>query len=259
MHCFCDPCRISFFLSIFNQAETFLLLLLSSRSRSQRELIWSKHDSFYYIFWTVDSLATKLGLMIHHQKPECPVKKIGFLHSVSQWRVKMLMFVQLISSKPPNILLPNLILWCIIMSWNAHRKIGLLFSGSRSQQGLIWPKYDSFYYIFWTAHSFATKLVLIIHYHKPEWGMEKLYFCSKSRSHQNFKMSMSVCPDDTFWIAEPFASKLGILIHHYEPDCLPKKNWLAVFKVKVTVKDHIIRLPNMSRELLILLHLNLVC
>ena len=57
------------------QKERFLLLLLSSRSRSQWGLIWSKYDSSYYIFWTVDSLATRLGLMIHHHKPECPVKK----------------------------------------------------------------------------------------------------------------------------------------------------------------------------------------
>ena len=94
------------------------LLLLSSRSRSQQRPIWSKYASFYHIFWTVDSLASKLGLIIHH-KSECPVKRIGLLHSGSrsQWRVKMLMFVQMISPKPPNILFPNLILSFIIMSW----------------------------------------------------------------------------------------------------------------------------------------------
>ena len=58
-----------------------LLLLLSStssRSRSQRGFIWSKYDSFYYIFWTIDSLATKLDLMIHNHKPECLVKKLDY-------------------------------------------------------------------------------------------------------------------------------------------------------------------------------------
>ena len=52
-----------------------------------------------------------LGLMIHHHKPECLVKKKGLLHlrSRSQLKVKMSLFVQ-ISSKPPNILLPNLVL-----------------------------------------------------------------------------------------------------------------------------------------------------
>ena len=34
---------------------------------------------------TVDSLATKLGLKIHHQKPECPVKKNGLLHLGSRY------------------------------------------------------------------------------------------------------------------------------------------------------------------------------
>ena len=70
------------------------------------------YDSFYYIFWTVDSLATKPGLIIHYHKPECPVKKTGLLHlgSGSQQRVEMLMFVQMIFSEPPSILFPNLVL-----------------------------------------------------------------------------------------------------------------------------------------------------
>ena len=47
-------------------------------------------------------------------------KKNGLLHS--QWRVRMLMFVQMISSKPPNILFTNLVLWCIIMSLSVMQK-----------------------------------------------------------------------------------------------------------------------------------------
>ena len=35
-------------------------------------------------------------------------------------------------------------------------------------------KYDNFYCIFLTTDSFATKLGLIVHYHKPECFMEKL-------------------------------------------------------------------------------------
>ena len=49
--------------------------LLSSRSSSQRELIWSNFDFIYYILWTADFLATKLSLTVHHHKPECLVKK----------------------------------------------------------------------------------------------------------------------------------------------------------------------------------------
>ena len=86
--------------------------------------IWSKYDSFYSICWTVDSLAIKHGLIIHRRKLECLVKKNGLLHSRSrsQWRAKMSVFVQVISSKPPNILLPNLVLWCIIMSQSVMQK-----------------------------------------------------------------------------------------------------------------------------------------
>ena len=122
---------------------------LSSRSRSQRALIWPKYDSYYYIFWTVDSLATKLGLMMHHYKPECPVKKIGLLlsGSRSQRRVKMLMFVQRISSEPLNSLFSNLVLWFIVMSQSdmlwvrvTCKKIDLLFSRSKSLQELIMIK-----------------------------------------------------------------------------------------------------------------------
>ena len=50
-----------------------------------------------------------------------------------------------------------------------------------------------------------------------------------------------------------------MVMHHYEPNCL-QKDWCAVLKVKVTVKDHTIKicLFNIPSELLILLHLNLV-
>ena len=73
--------------------------LLSSRSSSQRELIWSNFDFIYYILWTADFLATKLSLTVHHQKPECLVKK----------------WIALLSN-PPNIPLPNLVWWYIVMS-----------------------------------------------------------------------------------------------------------------------------------------------
>ena len=55
-------------------------------------------------------------------KPECLLKKRkkGLLQSRSrsQWKVRMSIFIQMIFYKLPNILLPNLVLWCIIMSWS---------------------------------------------------------------------------------------------------------------------------------------------
>ena len=149
------------------RAVIFVVVAIFKVKVTVRALMIKIYGSFYYIFWTVDSLSTKLGLMIHHHKPECPVKKVGLLHSgsMSQWRVKMLMSVQMISSTPSSILLPNLVLWCIIM------------------QELIWSKYDNVSGIFWAADPFAAILGLIVHYHKPECFMKMLECCVQGQGH----------------------------------------------------------------------------
>ena len=125
-------------------------------------------------------------------------------------------------------LLPKLVRWCIIMSCHAKRQ-DCYFQGQghSSEQSLIWSKYDSFYYIFWTADRFATKVCMIVHYYKPECLMEKVDCCVQGQGHSKiFKMSMNVnCPGDhdTFWIAESFTTKLSMVILHLESDCLPKR------------------------------------
>ena len=99
--------------------------LLFSRSRLLQELIWSNYDSFFCIFWTTDPFATKLGLTVHYHKPECFIDKLdccvqGQGHSKisnCQW-----MLVQMISSEMLNLLLPNLVWWCIIISQNVLQK-----------------------------------------------------------------------------------------------------------------------------------------
>ena len=93
---------------------------------AQQWLIWWKYDSLYYVFWTVDPFPAKVCLVVDYYKPceEIGLLCIGPLYSRSrsQWRVKMSMFIQMISAKPPNILLPNMLLWCIIMNWNVMQK-----------------------------------------------------------------------------------------------------------------------------------------
>ena len=85
------------------------------------------------------------------------------------------LFVRMISSEPQNILLPNLAWWCSIINQSVMwRKIVRYLQGQgvvevmALKQGLIWPKYDFFYYNLWTAYSLANSLGLIIHHHKPE-------------------------------------------------------------------------------------------
>ena len=44
---------------------------LSSRSRSQCGLNSSKHNCLFHIHWTFEPFATKHGIVVHHQWPEC--------------------------------------------------------------------------------------------------------------------------------------------------------------------------------------------
>ena len=45
-------------------------------SRSHQGFTWSKYDSFYYIFWTVDPFVTKLAFIVHYHKPVCLLMKL---------------------------------------------------------------------------------------------------------------------------------------------------------------------------------------
>ena len=201
-------------------AEMFAIF----KDKSQWGLLWSKYDSFYCIFWTFDSSATKLGLMMHHHKLECLVKNILLLHSWSRslWRVKMSMFVQMISSKLPNILWPNLVLWCIVTSQSVVQKdccaIFKVKATARAHVIKMWQ----FLYMFWPADPFAPRLGLIVHCHKPECLRRHLIAVFKSRSQQNFKLSMNICLDNIVRITEPLTTKLCMVMHHHELDCLPK-------------------------------------
>ena len=95
-----------------------------SRSSSQQGPVWSKYDSFYCIFWTADLFATKFGLIVHYHKPECFIRnwivmlRVKVTDSKCQW-----LFIQMLSSEMLNLILPNLVRWCIIMSQIVFQKI----------------------------------------------------------------------------------------------------------------------------------------
>ena len=64
--------------------------------------------------------------------------------------------------------------------------------------------------------------------------------CSRSRSHQRFKISVNVCPDDIVCITEHFVTKFGNVMQHHEPECQveKEKKMVTVFEVKVTARAH---------------------
>ena len=160
--------------------------LLSSRSRSQRGLILSKYYFDYYIFWTANSLATRRGLMIGYHKPERLVEKLDYCiqgqgHSdgskcryLSRWYFL---------NRRPNILLPNSVLWCIIMGWSVMQKDLFAIFKVKVTATALMIKIWQFYCIFWIADPFATKLGLMVHYRKPECLMKKLDCCVQGQGH----------------------------------------------------------------------------
>ena len=170
------------------------------------------------------------------------------------------MFVQIISSKPPNVLFPNLVLWFIIMSRSVVQKDWFAIFKVVVTARAHMIKIDNYYGVFWTADPFATKLGLIVYYHKPECFMKKLDCYVQGQGHSKISkcqwIFVQIISSETLNLLPPNLVWWIIIMRQI----VFQTNWFVVFKVKVTVKDHIIllRLFNISSELLVLLQLNLV-
>ena len=73
------------------------------------------------LLYTADPFATKLGLPVHRHKQEYVVRKLDCCaqgQGHSEGSKCKLVFVWPISSEPLNFLWPNLVCWCIIISWS---------------------------------------------------------------------------------------------------------------------------------------------
>ena len=71
------------------------------------------------IFWTVDPFVTKLGSIVVYHKPECFIEKLnGCIQGQGHSKISKCewMFVQIVFSESLNLLLPNLVRWCIVKS-----------------------------------------------------------------------------------------------------------------------------------------------
>ena len=112
-------------------------------------------------------------------------EKIGLLHSRprSQQRVKMSVFVQMVSSKPPNILLANLVLWCIIMSWTMCKRLVCCFQGQGQSSG----SYDQNM----TVSTISSELLILLlpnlvwwcFINEPDCLPKRLIFCPQVEGH----------------------------------------------------------------------------
>ena len=66
--------------------------------------------------------------------------------------------------------------------------------------------------------------------------------CSRSRSQWWFEMSVNVSVDNIFWITAHFVTKFGMVMQHHQPESYGHFVVVAIFKVKVTARAHIIKI-----------------
>ena len=165
------------------------------------------------------------------------------------------MFVKMVFSNPPNILFPNLVLWCIIMSQNVTQKdwfaIFKVKVTARAHMINTWQyllyllNCWSFYYQTWFDSTLSWASVL-----QRNWivvfEVKVTAKCQWTFVQMIFSESLNL-----------FATRLGMMMHHYEPDCLLKRLVWCFQGQGQRKYNQVIWLFSMLSELLILLQLNL--
>ena len=90
--------------------------------------------------------------------------------------------------------------------------------------------------IFWTAGAFVTKLGMRIHYYGPECHAKRLVIF-KVKVIMRTHIIKYDCFYHMYWTADPIATKFNWMVHnHMLESVFLCKNWIVVFKVKMTVK-----------------------
>ena len=160
----------------------------------------TKYNSFYYIFWTADSLAIKLGLMVHRHKQNVLWKKwmtafkVKVTAKVQNVNICLSRWYPLTPHPSPSILLPNLVWRYIIMSQSIMQKDRFVIFNIKVTARLVWSKYDSFYYNLWTVDPFVTNLVwwYIIISQRVSWrSWIAVFKVNVTAKHQNVNECLS--------------------------------------------------------------------
>ena len=159
--------------------------------------------------------------MKHHQKPECPMKKIGLLHSGSrsQWRVKLYVCPADIFYTIKHFVFKLVIVIRHYESECHAKRLICNFKVKVSAWAHLIKIWQFLLYLLncWSL-CYQTWFDSTLSQARVFYGEIGL-LCWRSRSQQ---MSMNICPDDIFRIAEHFTTNLDMVMHHYEPDCLSK-------------------------------------
>ena len=174
---------------------------------------------------------------------------MGLLHSRSKSHRRLKMLV--------NVCLDNYLLnhrmichqtwygYAALWAKASCRKTGSLYSMLRSQRGLIYSKYDYFCCIFLTAGWFATKLGLVVQHYKLECPFEKWDYCVKVKVTAKVQ-NVSECLSRWYFLNyRTFCYQIwyGEVASWARVSC---GNFVvvvvAIFKVKVTARAHMIKI-----------------
>ena len=123
---------------IMSQIVSQKRLVCCLQGQDHGEGSYNQKMTFWYVFWTADPFAPKLGLMAHHHKADCLVKRLGCSVVV---KVKATEKVKNSGACSSGWYL--LSCWrsvtrlIMVMQHHGPKKIGLLSSSSGSQWGLI--------------------------------------------------------------------------------------------------------------------------
>ena len=143
--------------------------LLSSRSRSQQGLIWSKYDS------------ALLSEMLFLWQPNLVwwyiiIRQMACVKSwITAFKVK-------VTVKVHNVYECLSILYFLNHQTFCHKDWLAVFK-VKVTAGAHMIRMQQFHYIFWTADPFATRLGLMVHYYKPEYLLKKLDCCVQDQGH----------------------------------------------------------------------------
>ena len=138
---------------------------------------------------------------------------IAVFRSRSWWKFKLPMNVCLADvfwTSEPFVAKIGIVMHHHELECRAKRMVGYFQCKGYSKGSFDQNMTVSTIYIFWTGDSFATKLGLIVHYHKPDSFMEKLDCCVQGKGHSK------ILKCQWMFVRIIFSQSL----HHYEPDCL---------------------------------------
>ena len=80
---------------------------------------------------------------------------------------------------------------------------------------------------------------MVVYFHEPECPTEILVCYLPDQGHSEGLYNLSMTFSTIYYIfksSDLFATKFGLMVNHHKQE-YPVKNWIAVFKVKVTAKD----------------------